>query len=96
LVSGAGNDTLTGGTGADQFVFTPASGHGTITDFSHTDADHIELDGFTGLTQFSQLASHITTSGTTATIDLSSFGSHTMITLTHLAAPLAASDFWFG
>jgi len=94
LVSGAGSDQLTGGTGADQFVFSPASGHVTITDFSHAQADHIELDSFAGLTQFSQLASHISVSGTTTSIDLSSFSSHTVIDLAHFTGSLAASDFW--
>jgi VCBS repeat-containing protein len=96
LVSSAGSDTLTGGTGADQFVFAPSSGHITITDFSHAQGDHIELDGFSGLTQFSQLSGHITVAGTTTTIDLSSFGSHAVIDLTHFSGSLAASDFWFG
>ncbi|HEU4549132.1 MAG TPA: GDSL-type esterase/lipase family protein, partial [Rhizomicrobium sp.] len=94
LVSGAGSDQLTGGAGADQFVFSPASGHVTITDFSHAQADHIELDSFAGLTQFSQLAGHISVSGTTTSIDLSSFGSHTVIDLAHFTGSLAASDFW--
>jgi VCBS repeat-containing protein len=93
---GKGTDTLTGGAGADQFVFSPASGHVTVTDFNRAQGDHIELDGFVGLTQFSQLAGHITTAGTTVTIDLASFGSHALIDLTHVSTALTASDVWFG
>ena len=96
LVSVSGPDVLTGGAGADQFVFSPTSGHVTITDFSHAQADHIELDSFPGLTQFSQLVNHISVAGTTTTIDLSSFASHAIVDLTHYTASLGASDFWFG
>jgi VCBS repeat-containing protein len=94
LVS-SGNDLLTGGTGADQFVFSPASGHATVTDFNHQQGDHIELDGFSGLSQFSQLADHITTAGSSVTLDLTSFGSHALIELTHFSGTLGASDVWF-
>jgi hypothetical protein len=52
------------------------------------------LDSFPGLTQFSQLAGHISVSGTTTTIDLSSFGSHTVIDLAHFSGSLSAGDFW--
>jgi Ca2+-binding RTX toxin-like protein len=95
LVS-SGGDLLTGGTGADQFVFSPASGHATVTDFSHQQGDHIELDGFSGLSQFSQLAGHMTTAGSSVTLDLTSFGSHALIDLTHFSGTLVASDVWFG
>ncbi len=94
LVSVSASDVLTGGSGADLFDFSPASGHVTITDFSRAQGDHIELDSFSGLTQFSQLAGHISVSGTTTTIDLSSFGSHTVIDLAHFSGSLSASDFW--
>lgn len=51
IYGGLGRDTLTGGTGSDQFVFeAPRTGDTTITsrdkitDFSHSQRDHIVLD----------------------------------------------------
>jgi len=44
LEGGAGNDTLTGGTGADAFVIQNGGGLGTITDFSATVGDTIRID----------------------------------------------------
>jgi len=95
LVAGRGSDTLTGGAGADQFVFSTGDGHAVVADFSQTQADHIELDGFSGLTQFSQLNGHITVSAGSTIIDLSAFGSPTTITLSHFTGTLSASDVWF-
>lgn len=50
LVGGKGFDTLTGGLGADKFVFQtlenfsiPQANYDTITDFSHTEKDKIDL-----------------------------------------------------
>jgi Ca2+-binding RTX toxin-like protein len=48
LIGGAGYDVMTGGSGADKFVFTPAdfasgSSFGQISDFSHSQADKIDL-----------------------------------------------------
>jgi Ca2+-binding RTX toxin-like protein len=51
LYGGAGKDTLTGGKGADIFVFdTAPASRDTITDFSRTDGDKIQLSKavFTG------------------------------------------------
>ena len=95
LVGGPGADTLTGGTGADQFVFHVGSGKDVITDFSQTQADHIELDGY-GLTSFSQLSSHISKVGAATLIDLSSFGAGGTITLQNFTGTLSSNDFWFG
>jgi VCBS repeat-containing protein len=95
LVTGSGSDTLSGGSGADQFVFTLNSGSATITDFSQSDGDQIELDSIAGLTQFSQLSSHITQVGSNTVIDLSSFGVSTAITLQNFNAALTAQNFLF-
>ena len=53
-----GNDTMTGGKGADKFVFNPppdsATNHDTITDFNQADGDRIALwkpGGFPQLTE---------------------------------------------
>lgn len=44
LVGGEGNDTLTGGDGPDMFLIENVAGLDTITDFSATLGDIIELD----------------------------------------------------
>ena len=59
LFGGDGKDTLTGGTGKDYFVFdTAPTSRDTITDFSHTESDKIQLSktvfsafGYTGTLQ---------------------------------------------
>ena len=43
----AGNDTITGGNGADTFVFTKGeNGTDTITDFSFVDGDRVDLSSY--------------------------------------------------
>ena len=49
LDGGAGNDDLTGGAGADTFVFSPGDGSDVIIDFDSTQEDRIDLSAF-GLT----------------------------------------------
>ena len=49
LDGGPGNDTLTGGPGADTFVFATGYNSDTITDFSQTDGDKIDLTGVTNV-----------------------------------------------
>ncbi len=94
LVAGSGADTLSGGSGADQFVFTWTSGSATVTDFTPSAGDQIELDGF-GLTQFSQLAGHITQVGANTLVDLTTFGAATAITLQNFSGTLTAQNFLF-
>jgi Ca2+-binding RTX toxin-like protein len=43
LSDGPGGDTLTGGLGADTFVYNSGVGAVIVTDFSHTDSDKIDL-----------------------------------------------------
>ena len=43
-----GDDKLTGGTGADQFVFHPGFGHDTITDFNHNQRDVLYIEELIG------------------------------------------------
>ena len=47
IFSSAGDDTMTGLAGQDNFVFAPASGHDTIMDFTHGE-DKIDLHLLTG------------------------------------------------
>ena len=54
IEGGTTDDTLTGGDGADTFVFNQDSGYDTITDFT-TGTDKIDLSAFTGITSFDDL-----------------------------------------
>src|SRR5262249_30178598 len=47
IIGGGGNDSLSGGTGADTFLY--AQGAVTISDFSHSDGDKIDLTNVPGI-----------------------------------------------
>jgi Ca2+-binding RTX toxin-like protein len=65
----AGMDELTGGGGADTFVYADAYGDDTVTDFVIADGDTIDLSGLPGVIDFADLvASHLTQGGTGAEI----------------------------
>ncbi len=77
LDGGRGSDFLCGGSGNDTFVFTNDSSSGgdldTIGDFS--DGDTIQLSGFTGIDDFSDLKGRITArDGSDTVIDLTDVG----------------------
>ncbi|MCY4488575.1 MAG: hypothetical protein OXF11_15895 [Deltaproteobacteria bacterium] len=92
FVSGPGPDVLTGGTGADTFVFAPGHGADTITDFAPNE-DKIDLSGFTRISGFSAL--RILPADTETVIDLSAQGGD-IIRLTGVSASdLDAGDFTF-
>ena len=62
LIGGAGSDTLTGGTGADTFEYLFMTDQGdTITDFSKSDGDKLDLSGL--LTSIGALSSAAFTGG---------------------------------
>ena len=52
-----GNDILTGGAGADQFVFATKDGKDTITDFAATGSNHdiLDLTGLASITDYKDL-----------------------------------------
>ncbi|MDR3660706.1 MAG: VCBS domain-containing protein, partial [Mycobacterium sp.] len=88
-------DILTGGAGADQFVFAPNTGNDTITDFA-PGQDHIDLRALSNVVDASTLdaswlASHVSTQGLDSLITLDSSNT---ITLQNVAAgSLHVSDF---
>ena len=60
LQGGTSDDTMTGGTGADTFVFDEDSGADTITDFSKADGDKIDLRSFSQAITWDVLSTKIT------------------------------------
>ena len=93
ITGGTTDDTLTGGGGADTFVFGHGHGDDTITDFSTTDGDKIDLSAFTGITSFDDLYSW--QSGDGAVIYLG-FEGGGRITLEGVSlSDLSADDFVF-
>ena len=109
LQGGTSDDTMTGGTGADTFVFGEESGADTITDFSTTEGDKIDLTAFTASITWQQLQASMsavvddpntpeTESGTV--IDLTAFGGGTItlegVTSTDLTADMFVLDDYAG
>ncbi len=62
-----GNDTITGGAGADTFVFASGDGSDTITDFENG-TDKIDLSAVSEVSEFNNLT--ITQEGDDTKIDL--------------------------
>ena len=110
LEGGGSDDTMTGGTGADTFVFDEESGADTITDFSTTEGDKIDLTAFTASITWAGLQAVMTqvdddpltteVDETATVIDLSSFGGGTItlkgITKTDLTADMFVLDDYAG
>ncbi len=101
LAGGGGNDDLTGGRGDDTFVFTNDSSSSndvdTIQDFS--DGDTIQLSGFTGIDDYSDLKGRIATTysgGISTFIDLTDVGGGLIVLEDVTWADLDAGDFDFG
>ena len=92
LLGGEGDDQLTGGAGADTFVFTPDHGTDTITDFTDGE-DTIDLSAFAGITGFGDL--QVTADGAAAVIDLTSYGGGTVRLEDTDVSDLDAADFVF-
>lgn len=94
LYGNAGDDRLTGNSGSDIFIFGPATGHDTITDFSAGAAkgDVIQLLG-TSLSSFADVLAATTDVGGNAVITISDTASVTLLGVTE--ASLHANDFLF-
>ena len=86
------DDTITGGVGADAFVFDPGHGNDVVTDF--TDGkDLIDLSAFSTISGFSDLT--ITSDENGVTIDLGAHGGGTILLQGVAIADLGAEDFRF-
>jgi hypothetical protein len=94
LEGGKGNDSLSGGQGADTFVFASGDGDDTITDFTASESDMIDLSAMTQITDFADLSTnHMQKSGSDVVIDN---GAGDTITITGVAlSDLTAERFIF-
>ena len=88
-----GTDTLVGGSGIDEFVIPAAAGTLTIQDFKPAQGDFLDFDGLSGLSTLAALTPHVTQSGGSTLIDLSSFGANVHVTLAGFTGSLANSVF---
>jgi hypothetical protein len=89
----AANDYLTGSSGADEFVFAQPIGHDVIYSFD-TASDKIDLVGFSGFSNFSDVAAHLRDDGAgNAVLTLAPDETITLHGVN--AASLSASDFQF-
>ena len=75
ILSGVGDESMTGGGGDDVFVFHPNNGNDTITDF-HDGPDRIDLSAFSTISGMSDLT--VTQDGDDAVIDLTAHGGGTI------------------
>jgi Ca2+-binding RTX toxin-like protein len=96
LDGGAGNDQLIGAGGAERFVFASGSGVDTITDFSVTLGDRIQLTADlngSGIVSAATALAHTTDIAGNAVIDLG--GGNTVTLIGVLKETLDVSDFMF-
>ncbi|ESQ91527.1 hypothetical protein ABAC460_05960 [Asticcacaulis sp. AC460] len=89
LEAGVGNDTFSGGLGADVFVFLAASGKDTITDFSGSQNDSINVNAYTAGTAN---AAMVTQAGANVLINLG--GGNTVTVLNAGQADVLAHMVW--
>ena len=88
----SGDDTLTGGAGADTFVFDPNHGNDVVTDFTDGE-DVIDLSEFSTISGFSDLT--VTSDENGVTIDLTAHGGGTILLQGFDIDDLDAEDFLF-
>ena len=91
LDGSTGDDTLTGDTGGDTFVFAPGYGADTITDFTSSAGDKIDLSGFTAIQSFRNVQLLATQVGSGTVLN---FGNGDILTLTGVpTSGLTATNF---
>ena len=88
----SGDDTLTGGAGADTFVFDPNHGNDVVTDFTDGE-DLIDLSAFSTISGFSDLT--VTSDENGVIIDLTAHGGGTILLQGFDIDDLSAEDFQF-
>ena len=88
----SGDDTITGGAGADTFVFDSNHGNDVVTDFTDGE-DLIDLSAFSTISGFSDLT--VTSGENGVTIDLTAHGGGTIRLENFDVADLDAEDFVF-
>ncbi|MGT2504177.1 VCBS domain-containing protein [Bradyrhizobium guangxiense] len=89
---GGGNDNLNGGFGADTFVYADGGGADFVSDFSHAQADKIDLSGV-GIYNLADVQAIASQQGSNTFID---FGNGDSLTLQNVnLAVLTAADFIF-
>lgn len=94
LLSGEfGNDQLEGGNGSDTFIFRTGFGNDVIADFSVTGGDVIEIAGFSGIDEFSDLATLFSEADGSTVINFTPSDSLSLVGVS--AASLSANDFLF-
>jgi Ca2+-binding RTX toxin-like protein len=94
LEGGGTASTLTGGLGADTFVYRAGDGNVTVTDFSDAQGDRIDISGYGAVHTLQDVLTSAVQSGADTVISLAGGGS---ITLHDIAeSSLVASDFIFG
>lgn len=93
LMGGGGNDTLIGGSGADQFDISAIAGTMSILDFLPSQGDMLVWDHINGLASTAALTGHYTQTGGQTVINLSSFGTNLQVTLANYTGDLSHSIF---
>jgi Ca2+-binding RTX toxin-like protein len=88
IIGGAGNDLLTGGLGKDTFRFGPGGGRDTVTDFSKTDHDAIDI------TAYLKTSTKVILTDVGTDVQISFAGSADVITLTGVHAKDLVSTFY--
>lgn len=91
LTARGGTDKVTGGLGADTFVFATGDDKDTVTDFGNG-KDRIDVSGWTGMDSFADIQSHLKIKGDDLVI---ADGTDMIILKDFDKADLSAADFMF-
>src|SRR6185436_1540572 len=93
-----GNDFLTGGAGADTFVYANGGGLDNVLDFNRAQGDKIDLSGVSGMLSFADVQAIAGNGNPGGTSTLLNFGGFVNTLFLSNVAPgsLQAADFIFG